>query len=209
MKLIDVYQKILELNTPMFQTRDIAAYLGISISHASKLLERLAQAAQVIHLSRGRWGLKDRIDPLQLPELLTTPYPSYISLQTALYYHGMISQVPTVIYAVSLAKSQRFDTPLGTVSIHYIQPSFFLGYEVNQYHIKMATPEKAIIDVLYLSPSKTRLFAHLPEFEFTDGFDRALATEYIRMIPSRSRRTLVKTLFAKLDSTPPIDKRSE
>src|SRR3990167_7462249 len=129
MRLIDAYQKIIELNISVFQTRDVAAYLNINISHASKILERLALSTQIVHLAHGRWGLRDRIDILQLPELLTMPYPSYISLQTALYYHGMISQIPTVIYAVSLATSRCFNTPLGTVSIHRIQPDFFCGYQ--------------------------------------------------------------------------------
>jgi hypothetical protein len=62
----------------------------------------------------------------------------------------------------------------------------------------MATPEKALIDLLYLSPVKTRLFAGLPELELGKDFNRRLAADYIRMIPSQRRRTLVETLFAKI-----------
>ena len=168
MKLIDAYQKILELNVPVFQTRDIAAYLDVNTSHASKVLSRLASAGQIIRLTHGHWGFKDKIDILQLPELITAPYPSYISLQTALYYQGMISQIPAVIYAVSLARTQRYVTPLATISTHYIQPALFCGYSMmDKSDIKIATPEKAIIDLLYLNPTKSRLFANLPEFEFT------------------------------------------
>lgn len=199
MRLIDAYQKIIALDVPVFQTRDIAAYLNIDISHASKILERLEASSQIIRLVRGRWGLKDRIDILQLPQLLTSPYPSYISLQTALYYQGMISQIPTVIYAISLGRTQRFNTPLGTISTHYVQPDFFCGYKTDDNtQIKMATPEKAVIDILYLSPSKTRLFCRLPEFEFPEHFNRDLAKEYIHMIPSVRRRKLVSTLFEQL-----------
>lgn len=198
MKLIDAYQRIKELNVPVFQTRDVATYLNISISHASKILNRLVLSTQIVHLTHGRWGLREHIDILQLPELLTTPYPSYISLQTALYYHGMISQVPTVIYAVSLATSRCFNTPLGTVSIHRIQPDFFCGYQTSDNNIKMATPEKALIDLFYLSPAKTRLFSGLPELELGKDFNRSLAADYIRMIPSQRRRTLVERLFAEL-----------
>ncbi len=201
MKSIDAYQKILELDVSVFQTRDIVAYFNINTSHASKILERLAESSQIIRLSRGRWGIKDRIDILQLPELLTAPYPSYISLQTGLYYQGMISQVPTVIYAVSLGRTKRISTPLGTISIHHVQPEFFYGFNTDEKtHIKIATPEKAIIDILYLSPNKTRLFASLPEIEWTVQFNQDLARQYIDMIPSSSRRTLVKTLFDQLIS---------
>ena len=34
----------------------------------------------------------------------------------------------------------------------------------------MATPEKALLDVLYLSSTKTRLFSALPEFDLSAGF---------------------------------------
>ena len=34
----------------------------------------------------------------------------------------------------------------------------------------MATPEKALLDVLYLSSTKTRLFAALPELDLSAGF---------------------------------------
>ena len=52
-----------------------------------------------------------------------------MSLQSALYLHGMISQVPTVTYAVSLARTRRFVTTLGTVSVHHVQPPFFFGFQ--------------------------------------------------------------------------------
>jgi predicted transcriptional regulator of viral defense system len=48
---------------------------------------------------------------------LTAPFPAYVSLQSALYLHGMVSQVPAVTYAVMLARARRFVTPLGTVAI--------------------------------------------------------------------------------------------
>jgi len=49
-----------------------------------------------------------------LLEFLTAPFPAYVSLQSALYLHGMISQVPALTYAVTLARSRRLATPLGS-----------------------------------------------------------------------------------------------
>ena len=37
--------------------------------------------------------------------------------------------MPAVTYAVTLARTRRFVTPLGTVSLHHVQPAFFFGYE--------------------------------------------------------------------------------
>lgn len=57
-------------------------------------------------------------------EYLTGPFPSYVSPQTALFYHEMISQIPHIIYAVSLARTRQYKTPLGNVSIHHLQPDW-------------------------------------------------------------------------------------
>jgi len=199
MRLVDVHARLLRMGVPVFQTSDAAAYLGIGSAHASKLLARLAAASHLVRLGRGRWGFKDRIDPFALPEYLTTPYPSYVSLQSALYHHGLISQIPSVIYAVSLARTRTYPTPLGTVSVHHIDPSFFFGHQpAAKRSIKIATPEKALIDFLYLGPARTRLFRALPELEFSKGFKVNEARKIIGQIRPVRRRNHVSRLFEEI-----------
>lgn len=199
MRLVDVHARLLKMGIPVFQTSDAAAYLGVRNAHASKLLARLAASGHLTKLGRGRWGFKDRIDPFALPEYLTSPYPSYVSLQSALYHHGMISQIPSVLYAVSLARTITCRTPLGTVSFHHIDPAFFFGHQpAGKGPGKIATPEKALIDFLYLSPARTRLFRALPELEFPGGFKVNEAREIIRRIRPVRRRNHVSRLFEEL-----------
>ena len=45
--------------------------------------------------------------------LLTAPFPAHISLHTALYHHGIVSQMPAAVYCMSPARSRVYDTPLG------------------------------------------------------------------------------------------------
>jgi predicted transcriptional regulator of viral defense system len=199
MRLVDVHARLLKMGIPVFQTSDAAAYLGVGSAHASKLLARLAASEHLARLGRGRWGFKDRIDPFALPEYLTSPYPSYVSLQSALYHHGMISQIPSVLYAVSLARTKTYKTALGTVSVHHIDPSFFFGHQLSgKGPGKIATPEKALIDFLYLSPARTRLFRALPELEFPGGFKVNEARKIIRRIRSVRRRNHAGRLFEQL-----------
>jgi hypothetical protein len=80
-------------------------------------------------------------------------------------------------YVVSLARSARVDTTLGTCSVHHVQPAFFDGFAVLDSGIELALPEKALIDCLYLSPTRGRLFASLPEVELPRGFRRSVARE--------------------------------
>jgi hypothetical protein len=111
----------------------------------------------------------------------------------------MIMQMPTVIYAVSLARTKRFVTPIGEVSLHHIDPSFFFGYEVNpKTGIALATAEKALLDMLYLSSAKSHLFGTLPELEFPSTFSVPEARKMIERIPSKQHRTLVRERFDAL-----------
>jgi predicted transcriptional regulator of viral defense system len=197
-RLVDVHNKLLKMNVAVFQTSDAAACLNIESAHASKLLARLSSAGHLVHLSRGLWAFKNRVEPLALPEYLTDPFPSYVSLQSALYYHDMISQIPAITYAVSISRTKIYDTPLGVVSIHHVHPSFFFGFEsIGKGIAKMATPEKALIDFLYLSPAKSNLFRALPEIEIPKSFTIKEAHTIMSRIRSARRRNLVKRLFEK------------
>ena len=199
MKLVDVHARLLKMGIPVFQTSDAAVYLGIGSAHASKLLARLAASGHLARLGRGRWGFKDRIEPFALPEYLTAPFPSYVSLQSALYHHGMISQIPSVLYAVSIARTRTYVTALGTVSVHHVDPSLFFGYQpATKGPGKIARPEKALIDFLYLSPARTRLFRALPELEFPRGFKVNEARKIIRRIRPVRRRNHVSRLFEEI-----------
>lgn len=199
MQTLAVLQKLKQLKQPCIQTRDVAAFLDVTTAGASKILQRLSAQGHLIHIHRGLWAFPDKLDPLILPEYLTIPFPSYISLQTALYHHGMISQLPTVIYAVSLARTKKFSTSAGEFSIHHLDEAFFFGFELLPGTlIKMATPEKALVDILYLTSTKTRLFRSLPEIELPKNFNLKTVKSIIARIPLSKRRVMVESRLASL-----------
>jgi len=192
MNASEALSRLKRLRVPAATTADAAAVLGVSGEAASHTMRRLARSGLVTPLRKGVWALADRPDPLALAEYVTTPYPSYLSLQTALYQHGMIEQIPSMIFLVSLARSGRVETGLGTYSVHHVQPAFFDGFEsLPDSGIKLAAPEKALVDFLYLSPTRSRLFAALPEVELPRGFRRSVAREWAGRIPSQRLRTIV------------------
>jgi predicted transcriptional regulator of viral defense system len=196
MKLLDVYRKLNHFGQNFLQSSDVASILGVSRAHASKILTRLAESGFAVRLNRGHWALSEKVDPFLIPEFLTSPSPSYISLHSALFFHGMISQIPETIYAVSTARTRKYENPLGVFSIHHIEPEFFYGFKlIEDQSIKVATPEKALLDFFYLSPGKSRLFHSLPEVDLTEKFNFKHAFEMVDKIQSRSRRTIVKQLL--------------
>ena len=192
MRAVDVYAELRRFKKPVLTTDDAAVRMRVSASAASRMLQRLSEKGLVHRLRRGLWTLEADLDPFLLAEYLTEPLPSYVSLQTALYRHGLIEQIPQVIYGVSLARTRRIETSIATYSIHRVVPEFFGGYRRDdETGMKLASPEKALLDVLYLSAAKSRLFARLPELELPRGFDVRACRRWIRRIPAPYRRTMV------------------
>lgn len=196
MKSIDAHRQLLNMGAQVFSTSDAAARLNISRGTASQVLARLAKSGHLVRLRHGVWAIAGEINLLAAARHLVAPLPGYISLQSALYHHGMISQIPAVIYLVSISRSRIFNTPLGTISVHHISPDFFGGYElVKDSDIALATPEKALLDTLYLSPARSNLFRFLPEIELPDSFSMHKARQMIKRIPASNRRAMVERLF--------------
>src|SRR6185503_904587 len=138
----------------------------VTAANAHMILRRLARAGLLTHVSRGRWLQSADVPAFALPELISAPYPAYVSLQSALFHHGLVEQVPAVIYAVTLGRPRRVRTPLGVVSFHRLPAELFSGFDVEDASgVKIASAEKALFDLLYLAPGRSRLFANLPELE--------------------------------------------
>lgn len=82
--------------------------------------------------------------------------PSYISLQTALSFHGLIPEGVYIHTSVATRKTIRYETTWGSFVYRSIKPQLYFGYHADHTSgipVLMATPEKAILDFLYLSPN--------------------------------------------------------
>lgn len=202
MNQVEALQKIQRLGVPGFETRDVSALLRITPANASVILSRLAGRGFVRRLARGRWSIGAQANREQLVEQVAAPSPAYVSLQSALFRHGLIEQVPEVIYAVTLGRPRKIKTPAGTVSLHRMPPRLFGGFETAADGSKVATAEKALFDLLYLSPTRTRLFVHLPEIEFPKSFRWPEVARWTKRIAGKSRRTFVEQKLAALRSPP-------
>jgi hypothetical protein len=191
MNAAEALSRLQGLGVPLMTTADAAAVLDLSTTAASKTLGRLARVGLAVPVRRGLWALDRGLDPLLVTEALSAPYPSYVSLQTALHRHGMITQIPAITYAVSLGRDRRFETPFGGYSFHHLPPELFGGWlPPPASGMKLASPEKALVDYLYLTPTRTRLFAALPELDLPEGFREDEARGWVRRIRSRRLRTI-------------------
>ncbi len=195
MRTTEAYADLLRVRRPIMTTGEVASRLRVPEYSASRLLRTLARDGIALKVRRGLWSLTDRPDPYTLPPALTAPYPSYVSVWTALYRHGMIDQIPPEIYVVSLDRSKRIKTPVGTFVVQHLAPNLFGGFEIKD-HVQVATPEKALFDTLYLALSRGRRFASLPEIDLPADFDEAKTHHWAHRIRSHRLRTLVQQRLA-------------
>ena len=191
MNALEALARLQRLTVPVIGTADAAAALEQSPYAANKTLSRLGASGLVSRVRHGQWWVGPTIDPYRLPEYLTAPMPSYLSLQTALHLHGMVEQIPEAFYAVSLARTQRIVTRVGSFSIHHVMPALYGGFEETPNGIKLATPEKALFDLAYLSAGRSRLFAAVPELETGERFRWKELRRWVERVGSEHARTLV------------------
>ena len=181
MNAVRALETLRALDRPIVRTEEVAAILAISGSNASHLLASLQEAGSVMRVMPGRWSVFGRPSPYLLASWLTDPYPSYVSLYTALSRRGLITQLPRTIYVVSLGRTRTVLTPVGMYSVHRLPPELFGGFEERNGE-RMATAEKAVFDTLYLARARGQRFSHLTEIELPADFKPAVLEDWAAKI---------------------------
>lgn len=175
---------------PVIETREAAALLRTSVSSMSRLLRAMSEAGVVRRIRHGLWALDPDIDPFVAVPYLTSPYPAYVSLWSALATHDMIEQIPAQIYVASLDRTQQITTGLGPYSIHHLAPQVFGGFEGDSQRGYVATAEKALFDTVYIrAPRGGR--AHFPELSLPADFDTGKLDAWTAQILNQKLRTVV------------------
>lgn len=133
--------------------------------------------------------------------------PSYISLETALSHYGFIPEGVFKITAVSTLKTQQFETSAGVFGYQNIKTGLFFGYRLNafgKYFYKIAEPEKAILDYIYLHPelnSESHFEAlRLNVAEMEQTINRATLTQYLEVVKSAALSRRVKIMLKFIDN---------
>ena len=130
--------------------------------------------------------------------MLTRPYPSYISLWSALFDHGMLDQIPRSVYATSLDRPQTIKTSIGEYRIHHVHPDLFGGFE-GQTAVRAgrATPEKALFDTVYVLSTRSGTVT-LPELELPSNFDDAELRHWLGLVPSSRIRSMTERNLTRI-----------
>ena len=143
---------------PLFGTGLLLAG-DVDPNDVRRQLSRWTAAGKLYQLRRGLYALAP-------PYQKTIPHPflvanrlvraSYVSLQAALAHYSLIPEHVPVVTSVTTARPARYETPLGQYVFRHVKQSLFQGYHLTEVSdgqsAFVATPEKALLDLIYLQP---------------------------------------------------------
>lgn len=130
--------------------------------------------------------------------------PSYISLHSALAFYGMIPESVIQITSVSSLKTFSVVNDFGEFTYKNVKEALMFGYDLKNVAdnrtILFATPEKALLDLLYLYPfyntSSELEELRLDEDFLHEEFKKEVLLNYASKIKSKSVDARIK-LFLK------------
>lgn len=143
---------------PFFET----GHLYAGANSQQKVQRQLAdwvRAGKVVQLRRGLYTLASEYKTEHPHSYVIANHivkGSYVSLHTALSYYDLIPEHVAVVTSVTTGRPGTWQNPYGHFSYQHIQNKLFFGFSYRQMTqtqwAYIATPEKALLDLVYLTP---------------------------------------------------------
>lgn len=158
-------EELSELVLPggLFRTGQILAGQR-SPQDVRRQIDRWVKRGRILKLRRGVYMLvKPYVELTAHPFLVanTLKRASYVSLQSALAHYGLIPEYVPVITSITTGRPEEVETPVGRFQFRHVAPRLFYGFteiEISRNQpILLAAPQKAIIDLLYMTPSSDEI----------------------------------------------------
>ena len=159
------FEHVLELvgDEPVFESSLLLAG-KVDPANIQLQLARWTKSGRVYQLRRGLYAFAP-------PYQKVKPHPfvianrmcraSYVSCQSALAFYGLIPEYVPATTSVTTHRPGRWETPLGVFDFRHIQFNLLRGYRMidlgNEQRAFIATPEKALLDLIYLQPKSDSL----------------------------------------------------
>lgn len=169
MSLADKLKRTIRLN--QVREADLAFALRARSPNAIYLAaSRLEKSGALIRLKNGLyvWSPEYRTQPIELFAVANHLYgPSYISFETALAWHGLIPERVYTIMSSNPKRTKRFKTSIALFEYRKLPAAAFpIGLtriELSGQHCLIATPEKALLDKLYLDYHHENMLGYLQD----------------------------------------------
>lgn len=136
------------------------------IKAGNQKVRNLELSGKVIRLKKGLYVVDPSVSRVALSTELIANHiyaPSYVSMSSALRYYGLIPETVYAIQSMTIKHSRSFETPIGRFDYTFInREAFHIGItSINKqsYAFLMATPEKALCDLIANSPQVNLRYA--------------------------------------------------
>ncbi len=181
-----------------------------SYNHPKDKITKLLRDKRIIQIKRGVYiqGFEHNKGVYSKEIISNMLYgPSYISLEYALAYYGLIPERVDVVTSITMKRRKEYNTPLGLFLYFAINKKF---YSIGLDYIRlqdgrgfiMATPERALLDKLYFEKCinsqkemQAYLFENLRiEESALKNLNRAFLKELLTVYRKKSFLYLQKTI---------------
>lgn len=178
-------------------------------------IANLEQAGKIIRLKRGMYVVSPELSKQLLSVELIANHiygPSYVSMESALRYYGLIPEQVYMIRSMTTNRSKDFDNSIGNFEYITVNDAYYsIGIKQqtveNKYTFLIATPEKALCDMITATPqlriqSERALGTYLKEDLRLDmsGLDN-MDTDIIKeCIETGKKKEVLKLLLKLLQS---------
>lgn len=138
------------------QDADLMVLLDKTGSARHSLVKRFIRSGLLIRIKRGLYLIASKVkrslpDEFELSLLIYGP--SFVSLESALSYHGWIPEAVYTTTCVSTKRAKEFKTPIGVFNYKHVPAeNFYVGVdriETGSGVLMVATPWRAIADFIY------------------------------------------------------------
>ena len=158
------FERILELvgEEPVFETALLLAG-KVNPDIVRLQLTRWTNSGRIYQLRRGLYTIAppyQKVKPHPFLIANRMQRASYVSGQSALAFYGLIPDTMQATLSVTAGRPERIETPLGVFEFRHVKPELLRGYRMTALHgpqtavqqALVATPEKALLDLVYLQP---------------------------------------------------------
>lgn len=178
LELISIMQMLAKKhNKRVFSLRELSLLAGETCASTGMSLLR-GEKHKIVSRVRNLW--LNMQDPPSLETVaLIMQTPSYISFESALYRHGIVSQSPRgeLLVATTL-KPCKIRTPLGTIHYMHLAKKLFFGFDEN----RIALPEKAFLDMIYIR-IRHGTFEHYSDVLYPELLNRKRLKLFLKEYP--------------------------
>ena len=194
MTSIEYVNLITQSKRKFLTTKDLDALISTESKRTLEdIVKRLVSGKVLTQLERGKYYVTNmQVSDFEVAQFLYAP--SYISFETALNYHGILSQFPLEI--TSATTKRRTTKLINDKAFSYakINSKIFTGYYKEDDYL-MAYPEKALFDQLYMISKSIKTEEYLDEMDYSQ-IDVKEVGKYLELV-SDSTKSTVSNLLKK------------